>query len=83
MAKKDNDDDSGEQQSANAAKEENNSPKFTISSLGECQDSNDYGYPSGRPCVLVKMNKVKRQRTSDIYLCSFFFCVCVACWLYT
>lgn len=72
MLKKDNDDDSGEQQSSREAKIENKSPKFSISSSGECQAANYFGYTSGRPCVLVKMNKVKPERTNDIYLCSFF-----------
>jgi len=32
--------------------------KFTIRSPGECTNATGYGFPSGKPCVLVKMNKV-------------------------
>ena len=32
---------------------------FTLRNAGECNSANQYGYPTGRPCVLVKMNKVR------------------------
>ena len=31
---------------------------FSIRNPGECTSDNQYGYTRGRPCVLVKMNKV-------------------------
>jgi len=32
--------------------------KFTIYNPGVCKPENQYGYSSGKPCVLVKMNKI-------------------------
>jgi len=32
--------------------------KFIIYNPGSCTPENDYGYSSGKPCVLVKMNKI-------------------------
>jgi len=32
--------------------------KFVISNPGECRNDTQYGYAIGRPCVLVKMNKI-------------------------
>ena len=34
---------------------------FRIRDVGECTINRDFGYTVGRPCVLVKMNKVKRN----------------------
>lgn len=31
---------------------------FTIRNAGECNSAQQYGYAAGRPCVLVKMNKI-------------------------
>ena len=31
---------------------------FKIGNPGDCTSENQYGYPKGKPCVLVKMNKV-------------------------
>jgi len=33
--------------------------KFIIKNPGDCTNRTGYGYSAGRPCVLVKMNKVK------------------------
>lgn len=33
--------------------------KFHIHDTGNCNNQSQYGYAMGRPCVLVKMNKVK------------------------
>ncbi len=45
-------------------KQDNDNPtgtnKFTIPNPGGCTPENEYGYSSGQPCVLVKMNKVKK-----------------------
>ncbi|CAF1151442.1 unnamed protein product [Adineta steineri] len=32
--------------------------EFNIANPGGCVSGNDYGYKNGRPCVLVKMNKI-------------------------
>ncbi len=34
--------------------------KFTIPNPGFCTLENQYGFAYGRPCVLVKMNKVRK-----------------------
>ena len=34
---------------------------FRIRNPGDCTKANSYGYNNGKPCVLVKMNKVKRR----------------------
>lgn len=35
--------------------------KFPLESLGPCNTSNNYGYDSGTPCVLLKVNKVSNN----------------------
>ena len=32
--------------------------RFDITDLGNCQKQDTYGYEDGRPCVLLKINKV-------------------------
>lgn len=33
--------------------------KFDIASeLGQCNSANKYGYPEGKPCILIKLNRV-------------------------
>lgn len=32
--------------------------KYSLSKLGNCSAENLYGYPEGKPCVIVKLNKV-------------------------
>ncbi|CAF4844033.1 unnamed protein product [Rotaria sp. Silwood1] len=36
----------------------NQTKKFTISNPGDCTAQNQYGYTNGKPCILVKMNKI-------------------------
>ena len=36
-----------------------NGKGFTIPNPGECTNADEYGFRSGKPCVLVKMNKVR------------------------
>jgi sodium/potassium-transporting ATPase subunit beta len=48
-SKPDNDEGNGEVQEK---------PKFVINNPDQCTSASNYGYSSGKPCVLVKMNKV-------------------------
>lgn len=32
--------------------------KFPLESLSPCTRENNYGYPAGTPCVILKLNKV-------------------------
>jgi hypothetical protein len=34
-------------------------PKFVMNNPGDCTNYTNYGFNKGKPCVLVKMNKVK------------------------
>ncbi|CAF3377567.1 unnamed protein product [Rotaria socialis] len=36
----------------------NQTKKFTISDPGDCTPQNQYGFASGKPCILVKINKI-------------------------
>ena len=40
-------------------KDESITQKFTIRNPGDCTSHDAYGFLKGKPCVLVKMNKVK------------------------
>ena len=51
--------------------------RFNIDTLGKvCQQQKDYGYDEGQPCILLKLNKVRRQinvqyRIGGNVLCNF------------
>ena len=47
--------------------------KFVINRPGECTNSTQYGFARGRPCVLVKMNKVNLNISKNIYKNIHFF----------
>jgi len=55
IKKPESDDDSAEEKGEKRKKPS----KFTISNPGDCTNNTNYGFNEGRPCVLVKMNKVK------------------------
>ncbi len=42
--------------------------KFTIRNPGGCTNATEYGFRDGRPCVLVKMNKVRTNQFEKIIL---------------
>lgn len=57
--KKDDDDDDDDDE--NGKKAQDNRPQmepFKIEKPGDCTSNNKYGYASGKPCILVKMNKI-------------------------
>ena len=35
---------------------------FPIPSLNECTEAKSYGYAAGKPCIFLKMNKVRVTR---------------------
>lgn len=35
-----------------------NTKKFTIADVNDCKSDKQYGFTDGKPCVLIKMNKV-------------------------
>ncbi|CAM2703750.1 unnamed protein product [Rotaria socialis] len=35
-----------------------NSKNFTIHDVGDCNSNNHYGYTDGKPCILIKINKL-------------------------
>lgn len=41
--------------------------KFTISNPGDCTAENQYGFSNGKPCILIKMNKVKNNLYTVTY----------------
>jgi hypothetical protein len=55
VEKRGNEDESPEEYKEKLPKPE----KFIINQPGECTSNNNYGFNQGKPCVLVKMNKVK------------------------
>jgi len=54
VEKKENDEDSGEDRQEKRPE----TRKFTIQYPGECRNETNYGFRLGKPCILVKMNKV-------------------------
>jgi len=54
VKKPENDEDSGEEKQEKREKP----AKFIIRAPGSCTNNTNYGFNDGRPCVLVKMNKV-------------------------
>lgn len=62
--KKENEEESSEEQKVGRPRvvAGNKSPRFQINSPGACQESSSFGYATGQPCVLVKMNKVKKKK---------------------
>ncbi len=48
--------------------------KFQISNVGDCRNDTQYGFQFGRPCVLVKMNKVSVMKNQKDNSSSFLGC---------
>lgn len=50
--------------------------RFDVNTLGPCTKDNGYGYPEGKPCVLLKLNKVGTlPRSSVVAFVTFILCV--------
>ncbi|KAM7539490.1 hypothetical protein Aperf_G00000058211 [Anoplocephala perfoliata] len=41
--------------------------RFDLSSLGPCNKSNDFGYPSEKPCAILKLNRIYGWMPDIIY----------------
>lgn len=50
--------------------------RFDVKTLGPCTQENGYGYAEGKPCVLLKLNKVGTLPRSSVFsLVTFILCV--------
>ena len=54
----DDDDDDDDDKKQQAQDDRPQMQPFRIRNAGDCTSENKYGYETGKPCVLVKMNKV-------------------------